>query len=163
MNPCRCGYLGTPGQECSRAPKCGEEYQSKISGPLLDRIDMHIEVPSVPPWDMTNSSSTETSAEIAKRVFCAVSLQISRYKGSKISRNSEADGEILEEFSHPDSEGEKLLITAAEQLKLSARGYNRVLRVARTIADLGMEEKVRAPHIAEALSFRRVIHRNHFS
>lgn len=163
MNPCRCGYLGTPGQECSRAPKCGEEYQSKISGPLLDRIDMHIEVPSVPPWDMTNSISTETSAEIAKRVFCAVSLQISRYKGSKISRNSEADGEILEEFSHPDSEGEKLLITAAEQLKLSARGYNRVLRVARTIADLGMEEKVRAPHIAEALSFRRVIHRNHFS
>lgn len=163
MNPCRCGYLGSAGQECSRAPKCGEEYQAKISGPLFDRIDMHIEVPAVPPWDMSTPPSAESSAEVAKRVAFALEIQRNRYQDTPIRRNAEADGEILETFASPDSEGQALLVNAAERLKLSARGYHRILRVARTIADLSGEENVRAPHIAEALAFRRIIHRNHTS
>lgn len=158
MNPCKCGYLGIEKQECSRAPKCAEEYQSRISGPLFDRIDMHIEVPMLTPWDMSSPPSSESSADIAKRVKSAIKLQELRYNGT-ISRNAEADGELLETVAEPDSAGKKLLIKAVEDMTLSARGYHRILRVARTIADLATEEKVRAEHIAEALSFRRIIYR----
>lgn len=165
MNPCRCGFLGSPEQECPKAPRCAVEYQSRISGPLFDRIDMHIEVPAVSPWDMSLPPPAESSADVAKRVLFAIGKQQNRYKAlnTDISRNCEADGKLLEQIAAPDEEGRKLLTSAAISLKMSARGYHRILKVARTIADLAGEENVRSVHIAEALSFRRIVHTNHSS
>ena len=159
MNPCRCGYFGSPGQECSKAPKCAEEYQAKISGPLFDRIDMHVEVPAVSPWDMSAPPPSESSADVAKRVADAIKIQTQRFEGTGFSRNAEIEGELLENTVNMDSEARKQLTQAAVDFNLSARGYHRILKVARTIADLAKEESVRLPHISEALSFRRIIHR----
>ncbi len=160
MNPCRCGYFGTPGQECSKAPKCAEEYQARISGPLFDRIDMHVEVPAVLPWDMSNPPPCESSAEIAKRVATAIEIQNDRYKGTAFSRNSEIEGELLEKAALLDTQARQLLTQAASDFNLSARGYHRISKVARTIADLAGEDSIKSHHISEALSFRRVVHRN---
>jgi magnesium chelatase family protein len=155
MNPCRCGHLGDASMACARAPKCAGEYQSKISGPLLDRIDLHVEVGAVSAADLALPPPSETSVIVAARVAAARALQTARYAGHAARTNAEADGKILEAAATPDAAGGKLLTEAAERLKLSARGYHRVLRVARTIADLGQAEQVGRIHIAEALSYRR--------
>ncbi len=154
MNPCRCGYLDDPAQACSRAPRCAAEYQSKISGPLFDRIDLHVDVPSVNPADLSLPPPTEGSAAVAARVAQARDRQAARFaaiRGATARTNAEADGQLLEDIATPDEAGRKLLLEAAERMRLSARGYHRVLRVARTLADLDQSEAVRRVHIAEAL------------
>ena len=161
MNPCRCGHLDDPSLACSRAPRCAVEYQSKISGPLFDRIDMHVDVPAVAATDLSLPPPAEGSAEVARRIAAARERQRVRYgalegEGQPHS-NAELDGQLLEELAAPDAEGRTLLTAASEQMKLSARGYHRVLRVARTLADLEGSEGLRRLHIAEALSYRRVV------
>ena len=161
MNPCRCGHLDDPALACSRAPRCAQDYQAKISGPLFDRIDLHVEVPAVAAADLSLPPPTEGSAAVAARVAAARGRQSARFEAVEAPRpprcNAEADGTLLEEIAAPDGEGRTLLTRAAEKMKLSARGYHRVLRVARTIADLDASEAVRRPHIAEALSYRRLV------
>jgi magnesium chelatase family protein len=160
MNPCRCGHLGDATLACGRAPRCAADYQSRISGPLFDRIDLHVDVPAVSPADLALPPPAEGSAEVAARVAAARARQRARYAGRSaeqpIRSNAEADGRLLEEVAAPDAEGRALLTAAAERLKLSARGYHRVLRVARTLADLDAAENVRRLHVAEALSYRRI-------
>jgi magnesium chelatase family protein len=160
MNPCRCGHLDDAALSCGRAPRCAQDYQAKISGPLFDRIDLHIEVPAVKAADLALPPPAEGSAEIAHRIAAARARQRARYDAlpaeRRIRTNAEADGELLDAIAAPDPEGKKLLLAAAEHLRLSARGYHRVLRVARTLADLDASEGVRRVHIAEALSYRRV-------
>ncbi|MBM3952412.1 MAG: YifB family Mg chelatase-like AAA ATPase [Rhodospirillales bacterium] len=160
MNPCRCGHLDDAAQACSKAPRCAEEYQSRISGPLFDRIDLHVEVGAVNPMDLTLPPPAENSAAIAARVARAREIQKARYPALNadppVRTNAEADGTLLEKVAAPDEAGRKLLAEAVERLKLSARGYHRMLRVARTLADLEGAESVRRIHVAEALSFRRI-------
>jgi magnesium chelatase family protein len=155
MNPCRCGHLADPGLACARAPRCAADYQSKLSGPLLDRIDLHIEVPALSAADLSLPPPAENSAQVAARVAAARARQTARYAGTAIRSNAEADGEPLRTHSTPDADGQRLLTQAADTLRLSARGYARVLRVARTIADLAGSESVARIHVAEALSYRR--------
>ena len=156
MNPCRCGWLDDPGQACSRAPRCAADYQARISGPLFDRIDLHIDVPAVDVADLALPPPAEGSAEIAARVGAARAVQSARYREAGIRTNAEAEGEVLEAAASPDADGKALLVKAAEALKLTARGYHRVLRVARTVADLEGAAAVGRPHIAEAMSYRRI-------
>ncbi len=160
MNPCRCGHLGDPALACARAPRCAADYQAKVSGPLLDRIDLHVEVAAVSAADLVLPPPTEGSAEIAARVAAARTVQSERYRGTGVRTNAEADGELLERVATPDEAGRKLLAQAAEAMRLSARGYTRILRVARTIADLTGSEGVTRIHVAEALSYRRQAPRN---
>jgi magnesium chelatase family protein len=163
MNPCRCGHLDDAAQGCGRAPKCAKEYQSRISGPLFDRIDLHVDVPAVSPADLSLPPARENSAAVAARVARVRAVQRARYaklgSGADAKRprtNSEADGDLLEGVAAPDAPGRTLLTDAAERLKLSARGYHRVLRVARTLADMDASDGVKRVHIAEALSYRRI-------
>jgi magnesium chelatase family protein len=160
MNPCRCGHLGDAALACSRAPRCAADYQAKVSGPLLDRIDLHIEVQAVSAADLTMAAPAEGSAAVAARVAAARAIQNDRYSGECARTNAEADGKLLEHVATPDETGRALLTQAAEAMRLTARGYTRVLRVARTIADLGGSEIVSRVHIAEALSYRRQSPRN---
>jgi len=156
MNPCRCGHLDDAALACGRAPKCAQEYQAKISGPLFDRIDMHVDVPAVSPADLALPPPREGSRQVAARVAAAQQRQAARYAGKAILTNAEADGQLLDEVATPDAEGRKLLAEAADRFRLSARGYHRVLRVARTLADLDASDGVRRLHVAEALSYRRI-------
>ncbi len=156
MNPCRCGYLGDPALACSRAPRCAADYQSKVSGPMLDRIDLHVEVDPVSAADLTLPPPAEGSAQVAARVAAARAIQTARLEGTKMRSNAELDGELLEQHATPDEAGRKLLMQAADAMRLSARGYTRMLRVARTIADLAGAQSVGRIHVAEALSYRRV-------
>lgn len=158
MNPCRCGYVSDADRACSRAPRCAADYQSKISGPLFDRIDLHMEVAEVSAEDLTKPATGETSAVVAERVKRARDLQEARYQalGMSIRLNAHADGELLDEIATPDEEGLALLKKAAERFKLSARGYRRVIRVSRTLADMEGADGVLKRHIAEALSYRRL-------
>jgi magnesium chelatase family protein len=158
MNPCRCGHFAE--LACARAPRCAEDYQARLSGPLLDRIDLHIDVPAVSPGDLALPPAAEGSAAVARRVAAARARQAARYAGVPVQRgirtNAAANGVLLDEVATPEASGRALLIRAAERLRLSARGYHRVLRVARTLADLDGSPNVGRRHVAEALSYRRV-------
>jgi len=154
---CRCGHLDDPALACSRAPRCAAEYQSKISGPMFDRIDLHVDVPAVSAADLSLPPPREASADVAARVAAARAIQRQRYADYDIRTNAEADGDLLEAVAAPDEAGRALLTEAAEKLKLSARGYHRVLRVARTLADMEEAEAVHRLHVAEALSYRRLV------
>lgn len=160
MNPCRCGHLGDASLACARAPKCAADYQAKVSGPLLDRIDLHVEVAAVSAVDLTLPPPAEGSAEVALRVAAARGVQARRLADSGLRTNAELDGDLLDRFAAPDEAGRALLAQAAVAMKLSARGYTRILRVARTIADLAGAETVGRIHVAEALSYRRQPPRN---
>ncbi len=158
MNPCRCGWLSDPSQACSKAPRCGLDYQARLSGPLVDRIDIQIEMQAVSPADLSLPPSSESSVDVAARVEAARNIQNERFAsqpthGPKL--NSEVDGELLDAIAAMDEGARTLLTQAADKLRLSARGYRRVMRVARTIADLDGSDSVKRPHIAEAASFRR--------
>jgi magnesium chelatase family protein len=155
MNPCRCGHLGDPALACSRAPRCAADYQSKVSGPLLDRIDLHVEVDPVSAADLALPPPAEGSAQVAARVAAARAVQTARLEGTARRSNAELDGDLLDRHATPDEPGRKLLMQAAEAMRLSARGYTRILRVARTIADLAGAEGIGRIHVAEALSYRR--------
>ena len=154
MNPCPCGHLGNAALSCSRAPRCAEAYQNKISGPLLDRIDLHVDVDPVNPWDMKKSDSNdaESSTTIRARVIAARNRQLSR-QGYV---NARLDGADLETFVPLDNELTNFLNMAAEKMGMSARGYNRIKRIARTIADLRGATNVEMSDLAEALSYRPI-------
>jgi len=154
MNPCRCGHLGDASLACSRAPKCAEGYRDKISGPLLDRIDLHLDVPPVSPADLHLAPAVEGTAEVRERVLRARIVQKERYAEHGLRTNAEVDGELLLKICEPDKSGKNLLIEATNKLKLSARGYHRILRVARTLADLDGSSQVNAQHIGESVSYR---------
>ncbi|MDP3339047.1 YifB family Mg chelatase-like AAA ATPase [Frigidibacter sp.] len=154
-NPCKCGYLADPARACARVPNCGEDYLGRISGPLMDRFDLRVEVPPVAYTDLDLPATGEGSAEVALRVAAARHLQTARYaEVPGVRVNADTEGAVLEAVATPDAEGRALLSTVAQRFGLSARGYHRVLRVARTIADLEGSEAVRKPHVAEAVSFR---------
>ncbi|TCL08597.1 magnesium chelatase family protein [Shimia isoporae] len=154
-NPCRCGHMFDPAQACARVPNCGEDYLGRLSGPLLDRLDLRIEVPPVSFSDLDLPASGDTSEVVASRVKMASDRQLKRFEGlAGIRANADAHGSLLEEIAKPDAEGRDLLSKVAEKFGLSARGFHRVMRVARTIADLAGSDTVRKPHLAEAISFR---------
>ncbi|MCH7629118.1 MAG: YifB family Mg chelatase-like AAA ATPase [Proteobacteria bacterium] len=155
MNPCRCGHLGDPALGCSRAPRCAGDYQAKVSGPLLDRIDLHVEVDAVSAADLALPPPAEGSAEVAARVAAVRAVQTRRLEGTGRRNNAELDGDLLDRFATPDEPARRLLAQAAETMRLSARGYTRILRVSRTIADMAGAQTVGRSQIAEALSYRR--------
>ena len=162
MNPCRCGRANEPGFSCNRGPnpRCAADYQARISGPLMDRIDLHIEVPAVSAADLILPPPAEGSREVGARVAAARELQARRYAAlglAGVRTNAQAQGPVLEAIATPDGAGLKLLRDAAEAMRLSARGYHRVLRVARTLADLDGAENVGRIHLAEALSYRTLV------
>ena len=159
MNPCRCGHAYEPGFSCKRGAldRCTSDYQTRISGPLMDRIDLRIEVPAVTAADLILPPPAEGSAEVAARVAAARALQSARYAAiglPNVRTNAEAPASVLEAIAQPDAQGLKLLRDASETLRLSARGYHRVLRVARTLADLDSADTIGRLHLAEALSYR---------
>lgn len=161
MNPCRCGYFGQPGEECTKAPRCAEDYQSKLSGPLLDRIDLQVDVPPVSVDELSRAPQGESSAVVACRIAKARELQrdrLAQHNAPPHMRvNADARDHILEAIAPLDDSAHVLLKNAAEKLKLSARSWFRILRVARTIADLdGAPDTLGSRHVAEALSYRRL-------
>ena len=154
-NPCKCGYLSDPSRACARVPQCGADYMGRISGPLMDRFDLRIEVPPVAFTDLDLPPSGDNSATVATRVAKAREVQNTRFADKPNQHlNADAEGESLEAIASPDREGRELINRMAERFGLTARGYHRVLRVARTIADLEGADTVRRPHVAEAVSYR---------
>jgi len=162
MNPCRCGYLGDGARQCKKAPICGQDYQNKISGPLLDRIDISVNVGQVDIFATQNLSKSEDTKTIAARVLKARTLQKSRYEAEDQMKNlpkinSKIDGKTLEKFCELDVGAQKILQNAVAKNHSSMRGITRILRVARTIADLEESPKIEEPHLLEAVSYRRKI------
>lgn len=157
MNPCKCGMAGTPGHTCRRGDRCAADYQARVSGPFLDRIDIRIDVPAVSAADMIGPSEAEASSSVADRVARARDIQRQRYMQlgqPGIFTNAAASAHLIEQVVNPDAESRDLLVRASEKFALSARAYHRVLKLARTLADLTGAETVGRPHIAEALSYR---------
>jgi magnesium chelatase family protein len=159
MNPCRCGHANDPGFACKRQPneRCLAQYQSRISGPLLDRIDLHIEVAAVTPADLVLPPPAEGSADVGKRVAAARERQTERYRALGLegtSTNAACPPSVLDEVAKPDEAGLALVRNAADRLHLTARGYHRIIKVARTLADLEGEKNIGRIHLAEALSYR---------
>lgn len=156
-NPCRCGQMTEPAKACGRAPICGQDYMGRISGPLMDRFDLRVDVPAVSWQDLDLPADGETSATVAARVTAAREIQTARFAGLGLRVNAEAEGELLDEIARPDAESRALLQRVAERFGLTARGYHRVLRVARTIADLEALPDITRVHVAEAVSYRTVL------
>ncbi|MFD2238738.1 YifB family Mg chelatase-like AAA ATPase [Aureimonas populi] len=157
MNPCRCGMAGEPGHSCARGPRCASDYQARLSGPLLDRIDLRVEVPAVTAADLIRPGASETSATVKARVERARAIQSARFTALAtpgIGCNAECPAALVERIAMMDESGQALLSEAAERMKLSARAYHRILKVARTLADLEGEAAVRRVHLAEAISYR---------
>ncbi|MBB4301977.1 magnesium chelatase family protein [Rhodobium orientis] len=156
MNPCRCGYAGEPGHTCRRGTRCAADYQARISGPLIDRIDLRVEVPAVTAGDLIAPALSEPSAAVAERVAAARDIQRERFAdlGLAVSTNAQCAPSVIERIAEPDAGGRTLLGEAADAFHLSARGYHRVLKLARTLADLDGSERVGRIHLAEALSYR---------
>ena len=157
MNPCRCGMAGQPGHSCARGHKCAADYQARISGPLLDRIDLRIDVPAIMPGDLIRNRTGETSAQIAERVAQARQCQGERYTsllGDGSITNAHCPTSIIEDVAKADASAIDLLAEAADKMHFSARGYHRILKVARTLADLDGSDDVGRIHIAEAISYR---------
>lgn len=154
MNPCPCGWLGSPTRRCRCSAHQVAQYLSKISGPLLDRIDIHLEVPAVRYRELSDDRRGESSAAIRARVNAARAIQRERFAGEKIFSNAQMTVRDVERWCQPDAEGEKLLRTAIERLGMTARAYHRVLKLARTVADLAGAERVSAVHISEAIQYR---------
>lgn len=160
-NPCRCGHLADPNRACPKAPTCGDDYMGRISGPLMDRFDLQIEVAAVSFRDLERPASGDPSNTIAKRVADARAIQASRFAGHATLRtNADAEGNMLDEIAALTAPAKQLLVRAADRFQLSARGYHRSLRVARTIADLDAAETIAADHIAEAISYRQMSAQN---
>lgn len=156
MNPCRCGMAGEPGHQCKRGLRCASDYQARISGPLLDRIDMRVEVPAVSASDLIHPVQGETSAEIAERVLGARQIQYQRYShmGVEENTNAQVSNTVIEKVVELDDASKALMEDAAAKLGLSARGFHRILRVSRTLADLDGVKKVERIHLAQAISHR---------
>jgi magnesium chelatase family protein len=157
MNPCRCGMAGEPGHTCKRGPRCASEYQGRLSGPLLDRIDIRIEVPAVTAADLILPATSESSATVAARIAQARAIQEERYAtlgATRMLTNAQCTSALIEKVVAIEPKASALLGEAAESLRLSARGYHRVLKVARTLADLDGADTVARIHLAEALSYR---------
>jgi magnesium chelatase family protein len=159
MNPCRCGHAADPGYICRHGQnaRCAADYQGRLSGPLIDRLDLQIEVPAVTAADLILPPPAEGSREVAERVARARATQAERYAAldlAHVRTNAAAPGPVLEQVARPEAGGIALLREAADAMRLSARGYHRVLRVARTLADLDGAERVARIHLAEALSYR---------
>lgn len=154
MNPCPCGFYGSDTQKCNCTKEQIRKYLSKISGPLLDRIDLQIEVSRVPYQKLDSNKKEETSEEIRKRVNKARKIQLERYKGQEIFSNSELPPALIEKYCKLDSKSKKILENAFEKLGLSARAYGRILKVARTIADLDNSRDIKTQHLAEAIQYR---------
>jgi len=156
MNPCPCGYYGDTQKACRCSTTQIRQYQSKISGPLLDRIDIHIEVPSLRYRELTSRITAESSAEIRERVMRARTTQRSRFSGSNTLVNARMGERQIKAFCTIDEESHKLLEMAIDRLGMSARSFTRILKVARTIADLEAETHIQAPHVAEAIQYRNL-------
>ncbi len=157
MNPCRCGKAGEPGYRCARGPRCQSDYQARLSGPFLDRIDLRIEVPAVSAADLIRPASSEPSAAVAARVARARAIQQERFRElgfPQVTENARCPTALLDKIAVPDAAGTQLLAEASERLALSARAYHRVLKVARTLADLEGRDAVGRIHLAEAISYR---------
>ncbi|KAA0971716.1 YifB family Mg chelatase-like AAA ATPase [Aureimonas fodinaquatilis] len=157
MNPCRCGMAGEPGHSCARGPRCQTDYQARISGPLLDRIDIRMDVPAVSASDLIRHEAAEPSSTVAARVLQARQLQAQRYNALGMPAgylNAHCAASLIEKVAAPDQAGSRLLQEAAEKLRFSARAYHRILKVARTLADLAGDDLVGRIHLAEAISYR---------
>ncbi|MBM4160915.1 MAG: YifB family Mg chelatase-like AAA ATPase [Ignavibacteria bacterium] len=155
MNPCPCGNFGNPNQECSCTPAQIQKYVGRISGPLLDRIDIHVEVPAVKYNELASKKSGESSADIRRRVVRAREIQMKRFAGRRgVFSNADMNSQEIKEFCEIDAAGADLLKTAMNKLGLSARAYDRILKVARTVADLASSEHMRPEHLAEAIQYR---------
>ena len=154
QNPCPCGFMSDPEKRCSCAPSQIVRYQKKISGPLLDRIDIHMEVPRVKYEKLADASKAETSENVKKRIEAARIVQNKRFAKTKIKTNSEMSSREVREYCKLEPEAEKIMARAVESMKLSARVYHRLLKLARTIADLENSENIKPNHIAEALQYR---------
>lgn len=154
MNPCKCGYFGDSRRQCTCTPTQVNRYRSRISGPLLDRIDIQVEVSNVDYEDLSSAENSETSAEIKKRVDKTRKLQLERYKDYNIYSNSQLDAGMLKKFCPLGEEENAILRAAFDNLGLSARAHSRILKVARTIADLEGSENIKSEHIAEAIQYR---------
>ena len=154
MNPCPCGYLSDPVHPCTCTPLSIHRYRSRISGPLLDRIDIHVEVPAVKYRELADRGESESSQEIAGRVERSRAVQLERYKGTRIHCNAQMTPRFIKKHCELDADGSRMLELVTDRLGFSARTYNRILKVARTIADLGGAEHIRDQHIAEAIQYR---------
>ncbi len=156
MNPCRCGMAGEPGYRCARGDRCRTDYQARISGPFLDRIDLKIDVPAVSAGDLIRPAKSEPSAAVAGRVARARAIQLERFErfGAAAATNAQCPTALVEEMAAPDAGGLALLRDASEKFGLSARAYHRVLKVARTLADLDGVTTVGRIHLAESISYR---------
>lgn len=156
MNPCPCGYYGSQDKECTCTPQAIERYMGKISGPLLDRIDIQIEVTPVKYQKLSSDTPVETSEQIKLRINKARKIQNERYKNDNIYSNSELTPKLIEKYCKLDEKGKKILENAFQKLGLSARAHGRILKVARTIADLDGKENIEVTHIAEAIQYRNL-------